>query len=222
MKPPLLFDLDGTITDPRPGFIASVHYALRALDEPIPEENDLLPFIGPPLRGTFEILLRTTERDTIERAVSLYRERLYDGGMFEAEVYPRMRELLTELADEGYRLFVATGKPEGCAEQIIEHFGFSPLFEKVRGALPDGQFCDKAELVSDLYQQNGLTPGHGIMIGDTHFDIRAGRLNGLQTIAVDWGYGSVEEMKDGGCDHFVKTADKLGQTIRSVPQPVTK
>jgi phosphoglycolate phosphatase len=217
LKPPLLFDLDGTLTDPRPGFIASVHYALRALDEPIPRENDLLSFIGPPLRGTFEILLRTTDRDTIERAVSLYRERLYDGGMFEAEVYPGMRELLTELADEGYRLFVATGKPEGCAEQIIEHFGFASLFEKVRGALPDGQFCDKAELVSDLYQQNGLTPKHGIMIGDTPFDIRAGRRNGLKTIAVDWGYGSVEEMAAEGYDHFVKGVEKLGEVIRSFP-----
>lgn len=209
MKPPLLFDLDGTITDPRPGFLASIRYALNALGVPLPEEKDLLPFIGPPLRGTFQTLLKTEDKNRIEHAVELYRERLYDGGMFEAEVYAGMRELLQELNDRGNRLFVVTGKPEECAGQIIKHFGLSPHFEEVRGALPDGRFCDKAELVADLYARNDLPPRNGVIMGDTAFDIRAGRLNGLRTIGVNWGYGTVEQMTFEKADHLVHSTDEL-------------
>ncbi len=219
MKPPLLFDLDGTITDPRPGFLASVYHALKTLGKPIPLEQDLLQFIGPPLRGTFEILLQTKDPKSIEHAVELYRERLYDGGMFEAEVYPKMPELLRDLAESGYRLFIATGKPEECAQQIIEHFNLAPLFEKVRGALPDGRFCDKAELIADLYQQNSLISGTGVMIGDTAFDMRAGRLNQLKTVAVSWGYGTRQELEEEDAGMLVDNADELRTAIKAATKP---
>jgi phosphoglycolate phosphatase len=94
LKPFLLFDLDGTITDPKPGFLASMDYALEALGEPLREHDELTPFIGPPLRGTFEILLGDSNPIRTERAVELYRERLNRGGKFEADVYSGMRELL--------------------------------------------------------------------------------------------------------------------------------
>lgn len=219
LKTPILFDLDGTVTDPRPGFIASVRHALEALDEPTPPEKDLLRFIGPPLRGTFALLLRTRDRRRIEKAVELYRERLYAGGMFEAEVYPGMRELLHDLAAGGCRLFIATGKPEECARQIIDHFHLSPFFEEVRGAMPDGRFCDKAELIADLYRRNALAPASGIMIGDTAFDMRAGRLNRLATIGVTWGYGTRKEMEEEEAGRFVEDARQLRIEIEAAVAP---
>ncbi len=213
---PILFDLDGTITDPKPGFLASVDYALTALGEPGRDEAELVKFIGPPLRNTFATLLQTDDEERVERAVGLYRERLDDGGKFEADVYPGMRELLERLHAQGNRMFVATGKPRGVATEIIEHFGLSHCFEKVYGAELDGRFVDKADLIEHLYNEQSLTEGQGIMIGDTAFDIRAGRLNALNTIGVSWGYGTDEQMRAEYVELIVREVSELGPAIEEV------
>lgn len=210
---PILFDLDGTITDPKPGFLASVDFALRSLGEPGREESELVRFIGPPLRNTFATLLETDDRERVEKALALYRERLDKGGKFEAEVYPGMRELIERLSAQGYPLFVATGKPRGVATEIIEHFGLSPLFLKVYGAELDGRFVDKAELIEHLYEEQSLPVGQGVMIGDTAFDIRAGRLNQLHTIGVSWGYGTDEQMRSEEVKIIVHDASELERMI---------
>lgn len=213
---PILFDLDGTITDPKPGFLASVDFALRSLGEPGREEAELVRFIGPPLRDTFATLLETADANRVERAVVLYRERLDDGGKFEAEVYPGMRELLELLHSQGRRMFVATGKPRGVATEIVEHFGLSHCFQKVYGAELDGRFVDKAELIAHLYSEQSLPAGRGLMIGDTAFDVRAGRLNGLDTVGVSWGYGTDDQMQAQEVGLIVRDVGELEGAIQAL------
>lgn len=211
---PLLFDLDGTITDPKPGFLASMDYAFEALGAPRPSHEELTQYIGPPLRGTFETLLQTKSPEEAEHAVALYRERLNTGGKFEANVYPGIHELLERLSGEGYRLFIATGKPRGMAREIATHFELAHLFEEIYGAELDGRFVDKAELIAHFSEIHDLPQGCGVMIGDTAFDMRAGRLNNLHTIGVEWGYGTNKAMREAGAEEIVSDASELKEAIK--------
>ena len=124
----IYFDLDGTLTDPKPGITRSIQYALRKLDRPAPSEDELTWCIGPPLRASLKKLLGTDE--LADRAVSLYRERFGDIGIFENEVYPGIEGTLSALARPGRRLFVATSKPLVYAERIIDHFKLTAYFER--------------------------------------------------------------------------------------------
>ncbi|MDF1823644.1 MAG: HAD hydrolase-like protein [Verrucomicrobiales bacterium] len=213
MKTPLLFDLDGTITDPAPGFLASMDYALEKMGEPLRPHEELTPFIGPPLRGSFEILLGDSDPVRCEAALEHYRDRLNDGGKFEATIYPGMIDLLASLTDD-YRLFIATGKPRGVAREIATHFGFDHFFEEIYGAELDGRFGDKAELIAHFSEIHDLPKGHGAMIGDTTFDMRAGRLNHLDCLGVTWGYGTDEQLRESGAGELVSSSGELRAAIR--------
>src|SRR5688572_24552586 len=191
-SPVLLFDLDGTLTDPRPGLIASIRYALERLACPCPDDAALAQCIGPPLRGTFARLLQTTDAARVEDAMRLYRERYGAGGLFENEVYDGIPAVLDALAAITSRRFVATAKPTVFAERIVTHFGLDRHFARVYGPELDGQFDDKRELVAHLLKTEGVAPERAVMIGDRDNDIAAGRANGLRTIGVLWGYGSAE------------------------------
>ena len=141
----IYFDLDGTLTDPKPGITRSIQYALQKLDHPtIPTEDELTWCIGPPLRASFVRLLGG--EDYADRAVSLYRERFSDIGLFENAVYDGISEVLTTLSQSGQRLFVATSKPHVFATRIVEHFGLRHHFEHVFGSELDGTRVDKSDL----------------------------------------------------------------------------
>lgn len=211
---PLFFDLDGTITDPRPGFVASINFAFERMGRSALPESELLPFIGPPLRRTMEHLLQTQDRKIIEKAVSLYRQRLDDGGKFEADVYEGMPELLTELAESGlFRIFIATGKPQSVAAEIIEHFGFTQFFEAIHGSQFDGTHANKADLLRHIQDSHKLEKQSGLMIGDTVFDVLAGKENGIQTAGVIWGYGTREQLSEAGVHKIHETPSELRNTI---------
>src|ERR1700761_1047847 len=126
---PIFFDLDGTLTDPKPGITRSIQYALRQLDHTAPPEDELTWCIGPPLHASLKKLLGTD--DLADRALVLYRERFGDVGLFENEVYPGIPDVLSALAKSGRRMFVATSKPVVYAERIIDHFNLGGYFERV-------------------------------------------------------------------------------------------
>lgn len=212
-KLPLLFDLDGTLTNPAPGFFSSVRYALDKLKVPSPSEEVLRTYIGPPLRDTFIKILNTTDPTVIEEAVELYRFRLDNGGKFEAKIIPGIPAVLQRLYDLGHPLFVCTGKPEGVATEIVEHFELAPFFLKVYGAKLDGRHCDKAELIKHIWQQQALGSLKGIMIGDTIFDIQGAKANQLGAIAVRWGFGEDSQLLEAGADFLVSDTDELNDTL---------
>jgi len=198
--PALLFDLDGTLTDPRPGIVACIRHAVEGLGRPCPDDDVLATFIGPPLRGTFATLLDTREREPIEAAMALYRERFGVTGLFENRVYDGIPEMLVEVAAQAAAVFVATSKPTVYAERIVGHFDLERYITRVYGAELDASLDDKATLVAQLLAREAIAPGAAVMIGDRAADVRAAHANGLRAIGVLWGYGSEHELLSAGAD----------------------
>ncbi len=146
----LLFDLDGTLTDPREGITRSIAYALERMGMAAPPLDTLHFAIGPPLRASFARLLSTDAPEAIERAVAHYRERFADVGLYENRPYAGIAEALAALRDSGARLFVATSKPQVYARRIVEHFGLHAHFLDVHGCELDGTREDKRDLLAHL------------------------------------------------------------------------
>jgi len=192
----IYFDLDGTLTDPKPGITRSIQYALQRLDYPtIPTEDELTWCIGPPLRTSFVRLLGDHAAD---RAVALYRERFSDIGLFENAVYDGIAEVLTTLGQSGRRLFVATSKPHVFATRIVEHFGLRRHFEHVFGSELDGTHVDKSDLLAYALKTTSVDSSKTLMIGDRSHDMVGAKNNGMQGIGVLYGYGSKEELLGAG------------------------
>jgi phosphoglycolate phosphatase len=153
----IFFDLDGTLTDPKPGITRSIQYALQKLDHPtIPTEDELTWCIGPPLRASFVSLLGADH--SADHAVSFYRERFSDVGLYENGVYDGIRDVLTQLCASGHRLFVATSKPHVFAERIIDHFDLRHHFERVFGSELDGTRVDKSHLLEYALREVSVDP----------------------------------------------------------------
>ena len=201
------FDLDGTLTDPKPGITRSIQYALGRLDREVPSEDALTWCIGPPLHASLKKLLGAD--DLVDRAVSLYRERFADIGLFENRVYPGVEETLSAVAGSGRRLFVATSKAEVYAERIIDHFKLRVYFEGVFGSELDGTRSDKTDLLGYALKTTGVDPSQAIMIGDRSHDMIGARNNKMTAVGVLYGYGSKQELLDAGAHHICATPQGL-------------
>jgi len=204
MMDAIFFDLDGTLTDPKPGITRSIRYALQKLDHPaIPSEDELTWCIGPPLRASFVRLLGA--ETSADRAVSLYRERFSDVGLFENAIYEGIDDVLTALGNSGHRLFVATSKPHVFADRIIDHFGLRHHFERVFGSELDGARVDKGDLLEYALNEAAVDPSRTLMIGDRSHDMVGARNNGMKAIGVLYGYGSKDELIGAGASHVCAT-----------------
>ncbi len=204
----IYFDLDGTLTDPKPGITRSIQYALQKLGRPvIPTEDELTWCIGPPLRASFAKILGG-EGDA-DRAVSLYRERFADIGLFENAVYDGISEVLTALSQSGQRLFVATSKPHVFATRIVEHFGLRHHFEHVFGSELDGTRVDKSDLLAYALKIAAVDPAKTLMIGDRSHDMVGAGNNGMKGIGVIYGYGSRDELIGAGALHVCATPQAI-------------
>ncbi|MDD3183126.1 MAG: HAD hydrolase-like protein [Alphaproteobacteria bacterium] len=194
----ILFDLDGTISDPKEGITKSIAYALEELDHTPPPLEELTVYIGPPLKNAFEEMLGSSAQ--AEKALSLYRYRYNEQGrgMIENILYPAIPETLAALKQQGKQLFIATSKAVDIAEKVVGHFGLSDLFVKVYGAEIDGTRSDKAELIAYILACENITPKDAVMIGDRKHDIIGAVKNGIRAIGVLWGYGSAEELREAG------------------------
>jgi len=209
----LLFDLDGTLTDSARGIAKSMVYAMERLGRIAPDRAVLQRQIGPPIRDTFVDLLESpsssTEPHLPDEAVRLFRERYADVGLFENAVYEGVHELLIELS--GHRLFVATSKAVPYAKRIMQHFGLADHFDAIYGSDLNGSLTHKPELVAHILRDQRIDPTDSVMIGDTAFDMQAGRECGLTTIGVTWGYG--RDLIEAGADHIVDAPHALPKVI---------
>jgi phosphoglycolate phosphatase len=207
----IFFDLDGTLTDPKPGITRSIQYALQKLDHPaIPTEDELTWCIGPPLRASFATMLGDHVAD---HAVTLYRERFSDVGLYENGVYDGIGDVLTKLCTAGHRLFVATSKPHVFAERIIDHFGLRDHFERVFGSELDGTRVDKSHLLEYALREVSVDPAKTLMIGDRSHDMVGAKNNGMQRIGVLYGYGSRDELLEAGAQHVCATPGEILRCI---------
>jgi phosphoglycolate phosphatase len=205
----LLFDLDGTLTDPKPGITGCIRFALGQLGVSCPGDDVLVTFIGPPLRDTFAMLLDTSEVSRIEEAMRWYRQRFAATGLYENQVYAGVPAMLNDAQQAAMAMYVATSKPAVYAERIVQHFGLDHHFRQVYGAELDGRREDKADLVAYVLASEGVGAHAAVMIGDRAADVRAAKANGVRSIGVLWGYGSAHELLDAGVDILCKTPAEL-------------
>jgi len=192
----ILIDLDGTLTDPKVGITTSARYGLEKIGHPISDEINIDWIIGPPLKASLAKILNV-EADHVlaEQALMGYRERFAVKGLYENHVFEGVAETLAELKRRGYRLFVATAKPTVYAKQILEHFDLAQYFTDVYGSELNGDRTNKAELIQYILAQQQLQADQCMMVGDREHDIFGARHNGIETIAVSYGYGSQEELE---------------------------
>lgn len=188
----ILFDLDGTITDPFTGIARSVNYALAQIDHPPLSDAELRGWIGPPLHASFEQLLG--DPAMANQAVAHYRQRYWEIGMFENTVFPGIPELLRDLQAAGMRLFVATSKIRPPTERILAHFGLQAYFEAIAAVDPDDRNGNKALVIATLLPRLGSDRAWAVMVGDTTYDIAGARAHRMPCIAVTYGYGEYRDL----------------------------
>ncbi|EEL06403.1 Phosphoglycolate phosphatase [Bacillus cereus BDRD-ST196] len=204
-----LFDLDGTLTDPKEGIINAVLYVLEKMGIEEVNISELDSFIGPPMQQSFADRYNMNEIE-VERAVFYFREYLKQSGLLENKVYDGIGALLQELKDAGNRLFVATSKPTVFAKQVIEHFQLTSFFEEIVGSNLDGTRIKKEEIIAHILQTNEeLQKEEMVMIGDRKHDVIGANSNGIASIGVLYGYGNENELSDAGAIHIVKDVEEL-------------
>ncbi|MCI8386270.1 MAG: HAD family hydrolase [Acutalibacter sp.] len=210
MKKALLFDLDGTLTDPGEGITKSVQYALEKMGCPEPDRDKLRAFIGPPLLEQFMAYRGFTQEEAAQ-AVAYYRERFAPIGIFENKIYPGIPELLADLQEQGFRLAVASSKPEKFVVQILEHFGLSSYFEETVGATMDQRRTAKADVIEEALGRLRLAGRkQALMIGDREHDVFGARAMGLDCVGVSYGYGSTAELEATGAAAIAASPEELG------------
>lgn len=212
----ILFDLDGTISDPKEGITRCVQYALSAFGIEEPDLDRLEPFIGPPLRESF-VQFYGFSTEQAEAATRKYRERFSVSGKYENTLYPGMAELLRDLQEAGTHLAIASSKPTVFVEEILRYFGIRQYFEIVVGSELDGTRDRKEDVVAEvlrLFGQRGATdPSEVVMIGDRCFDIEGAKAAGTHSIGVSYGYSAPGELEQAGAEIIVRDVEGLRRVL---------
>ena len=213
----LLFDLDGTLTDSQEGITKSVSYALINLGvEDLPQDIKLR-FIGPPLKDSFPKYCGFDE-ETTEKAIALYRERYSKVGKFENRPYEGIPELLKKLKDDNRVLVIASSKPAGFVEDILNKFDLRQYFDIISAADLSGKKCEKEDVIKEALEILNLKNGDKdvVMIGDRHYDINGAKYFNLDSIGVNYGFAfDKNELKDAGATYVVDTVEELGDLLFS-------
>lgn len=205
----LLFDLDGTLTDPYQGITKCISHALEKMGRTSPPQMSLRWCIGPPLKDSFTKLLEIADDNLAEKALSFYRERFGTIGLYENKVYECIPETLGTLQEIGHTLFVATSKPGIYAKRIIDHFVLRKYFKNIYGSELDGTRVDKTSLISYILQTESIIPSETIMIGDREHDMIGAKANNVCGLGVLWGYGTKEELEESGAHSCITHPSEL-------------
>lgn len=212
----ILFDLDGTLSDPKQGICGSVQYALKSFGIEEPDIDRLEPFIGPPLRDSFMKYYGFTPEQA-EEAVAKYRERFSVTGKYENTLYPGIAPLLHDLVRAGAKLAIASSKPTVYVEDILVHFGIRQYFDIVVGSELDGTRDRKEEVVDEALRQldekYGAKPCEVVMVGDRCFDVEGAKAAGTRSVAVTYGYAQPGELEQAGADIIVRDVEGLRQVL---------
>ena len=204
----IFFDLDGTVTDSGPGIVKSVQYALRCYGIDEPDLDKLNSFVGPPLYKSFMNYLDCSEEEAKE-AVECYREYYAENGLYDNKLYDGIESLLYNLKEKGYKIILASSKPRIYVKRILSYFRIMRYFDYVEGSELDSQRTDKGELLAYVLKKWDLRPEESVMIGDRKYDIEGAKANGMDSIAVGYGYGSVDELSAAGPTWFFPKIEEL-------------
>ncbi|OUL19555.1 HAD family hydrolase [Nostoc sp. RF31YmG] len=211
--PNILFDLDGTLTDAKPGITRSIQYALLKLGYTPPDADELGWYIGPPIQETFSLLLKTSDETLLAQAISLYRDRFSTIGLFENLLYPQIPATLKILRADGYKTFVATSKPYIYTIRIIEHFGLTSLFDGIYGSELDGTRSAKGDLIGHILLTEKLSPSTVFMVGDRKYDMIGAKRHQVAAIGVTYGYGTEEELITHGADWIAHSPEDIPKLL---------
>ena len=204
----ILFDLDGTLTDPGEGITNSVAYALKKYGIEVADKKSLYSFIGPPLKDSFMKYYGFSEEKSME-AIMFYREYFRETGIFENKVYDGVTELLRKIKASGRKTVLATSKPEEFALRILEHFDLMKYFDVVAGASMDEKRNKKGDVITYALEKGGFGKSGTVMIGDREHDIFGAKENGLDSIGVLYGYGDREELEKAGADYICEAVEDI-------------
>lgn len=206
----ILFDLDGTLTQSGEGITKSVQYALEKLGKPEPDLKKLEVFVGPPLLQQF-MKYAGLDEETAVKAVEYYRERYTDVGIFENRPYPGVEEMLEGLTRKGYILAVASSKPERFVRRILDHFHLTGYFQEIVGSEMNGGRTSKAEVIEEALSRLHMSGCRKdvIMVGDKEHDVLGAREAGISCVAVSYGYGTEEELKNAAPLKTVHSAEEV-------------
>ena len=209
----ILFDLDGTLTDPKAGITKSVAYALDFFGIKTEDLDDLCCFIGPPLKDSFMNYRGLCEADAIT-AIEKYREYFKDTGLFENEIYNGIEGMLQKLSAAGRHLVVATSKPKIFADRILEYFKIAQYFKVVCGSELDGTRSKKSEVIQYALEKAGVTDlDKAVMVGDREHDVIGANQAGIPCVGVLYGYGSREEFEKAGAALIVESVEALAEAL---------
>lgn len=203
----VIFDFDGTLADTSRGVLGSVRYALGTLGVPVPDESVLRGFIGPSLYTSFTGITGLDDERANE-AIELYRSVYNPRGVYECELYDGMKELLSELKQNGVSLSVASSKPQNALDKVVDHLGIREYFDRVIGADPSVKHDDKAELVVAA-----RTRENAVMIGDSRFDIEAAKKAGIKSIAAGYGFTAKEKLLALGPDYYADSVSDIAKIL---------
>ena len=210
----ILFDLDGTLTDPGEGITRSVAYALESFGIHVPDRKVLYPFIGPPLLDSFMEFYGFSQ-EKARQAIEKYREYFGRQGIFENELYPGVPEALEQLKKAGARLVLATNKPEPYAKEILDHFHLMGYFDFLSGSQLDGTRSRKGEVIAHALHHCGKGPAEkALMVGDRKHDVQGALENHIPCAGVLYGYGSREELEQAGAQWIVEKPAHLSGLAR--------
>lgn len=201
----ILFDLDGTLTDPGIGITNSVMHALKKYGIEVEDRTELYKFIGPPLNESFEKYYGFSHEEAMQ-AIEYYREYYRVNGIYENLLYDGVEDLLKTLYENGKIIILATSKPEVFAKEILRHFGIEKYFSYIAGSNLDGTRVAKADVIEYALKEAGVADKSlAVMVGDREHDIIGAKKNGLDSIGVLFGYGSRTELENAGADYFSAT-----------------
>ena len=208
----ILFDLDGTLTDSGLGITRAVQYALGQMGYAVPPRESLFAFIGPPLHSSFRKYYGMDEAASVEavRQFRVYYNEM--GGILENEVYPGVRELLSDLKKAGKRLVIATSKPQAAAETVMRHFGLDAFVPEIVGGTDDTRNT-KGKVIAYTLRQYGVDPKTAVMVGDREHDIHGAAENGIPAIGITWGYGGRAELEGAGARAVFDTPAETAEYI---------
>lgn len=201
----ILFDLDGTLTNSKEGILNCVKYALEAKGVPVPSEEELMPFIGPPLMVSFQKYTGFSEQEAKE-AVEKYRQRYAVTGLFENAVYEGIEDVLKKLKEKGCVLAVATSKPEVFSKQILEHFHLDGYFQEIVGSALDGSRDNKEDVIREVFRRLSISEDKKeqvLMVGDRKHDIIGAKQCQIKALGVYYGFAPEGEMEAVGADYII-------------------
>ena len=209
----ILFDLDGTLTDPFVGIAAGLRHAFDQLNLEVPSDEAVRALIGPPFEESLPAL--GVPHDQVALAIKHYRESYNEGGgLFQATVFDGIVDVLAALRDDGHQLALATSKPTRSAARVLQHFRLHRYFDFIGGATVDGTRTRKEDVVGHVLES--LDHATGVMVGDRRYDVMGARAFGLQSIGVTWGYAEPGEFEEHAPDHLATDPADLLRVIRSL------